>query len=128
MARDFTYIDDIVEALYRLMYKGPQSNNHWDAVAPDPATSSAPYRIYNIGNNAPVSLMDFVETIQKELGRTAEIKLMPMQPGDVQRTWADSTELYKAIDYLPSTSLDTGIMHFVDWYLCFQKIPGIVME
>ncbi|WP_445665947.1 NAD-dependent epimerase [Fodinibius sp. AD559] len=122
MARDFTYIDDIVEALYRLMSKAPNPNSCWDAETPDPATSSAPYRIYNIGNNAPVSLMDFVETIQKELGCSADIKLMPMQPGDVQRTWADSTELYKAIDYLPGTSLDTGIMHFVDWYKSYHKI------
>lgn len=116
MSRDFTYIDDIVESLVRLRDKIPAGDVQWDADNPDPAESSAPYRVYNIGNNSPVHLMEFIKVIQKELDKKAKMNFLPMQPGDVKKTWADSSELYEAIDYKPSTSIREGIREFVAWY------------
>ncbi|MGM0588471.1 MAG: NAD-dependent epimerase [Bacteroidota bacterium] len=121
MARDFTYIDDIIESMYRLMDHYPTAPEHWDPLFPDPSASTAPYRVYNIGNNEPVQLMDFLDVIQTELGKKAEIEFQPMQPGDVYITWADSSDLYKEINFSPSTPLEDGISEFVSWYRTYYQ-------
>jgi UDP-glucuronate 4-epimerase len=123
MARDFTYIDDIVESLYRLMDYSPSAPDHWDPLFPDPSASTAPFRIFNIGNNEPVQLMEFLDIIQTELGKKADLEMLPMQPGDVYITWADSSDLYKEIDFAPHTSLADGISNFVDWYTSYYATP-----
>lgn len=117
MQRDFTYIDDIVEGIIRVMDKPATPNPDWDAKSPDSGTSSAPYRLYNIGNNNPVALMDFIGAIEKALGKTAEKELLPMQPGDVAATYADIDALVEAVDYHPRTPVEEGINNFVAWYL-----------
>ena len=117
MQRDFTYIDDIVEGIIRVTDKPATPNSDWDAASPDPGTSSAPYRLYNIGNNNPVSLMDFIGAIEKALGKTAEKKFLPMQPGDVAATYADIDALIDSIDYHPQTPVQDGINNFIAWYL-----------
>lgn len=116
MARDFTYIDDIVEGIYRIMFKTPEGNDSWDGMKPDPASSSAPYRIYNIGKNNPVQLLDFIKAIEKYTGKKAELNMLPMQAGDVVKTWANTNTLMQDTGYMPSTSIDTGIERFVKWY------------
>lgn len=121
MARDFTYIDDIVESLYRLRNRVPEADPDWVPERSNPGSSRAPYRIYNIGNNAPVDLMDFVDIIQEELDKEARINFMPMQPGDVQTTWADSSDLCEAIGYTPGTPLQEGIAEFVKWYKHYHQ-------
>ncbi|MEX0609986.1 MAG: NAD-dependent epimerase [Balneolaceae bacterium] len=127
MARDFTYIDDIVESLYRLMNVIPTPNPDWNSDAPDPGSSSAPYRLYNIGNNSPVHLMEFINIIQEEVGKKAKMNFLPMQPGDVHKTWADSSDLYKAINYSPSTTLQEGIRSFVSWYKEYHPVESEVL-
>jgi UDP-glucuronate 4-epimerase len=117
MQRDFTYIDDIVEGIIRVTDKPACPNLDWDATSPDPGTSSAPYRLYNIGNNNPVSLMDFIGAIETALGRTAEKEFLPMQPGDVAATYADIDALVDAIDYHPQMPVQDGINNFITWYL-----------
>ena len=117
MQRDFTYIDDIVEGIIRVTDKPATPNSDWDAASPDPGTSSAPYRLYNIGNNNPVSLMDFIGAIEKALGKTAEKEFLPMQPGDVAATYADIDALIDFIDYHPKTPVQDGINNFIAWYL-----------
>ena len=117
MQRDFTYIDDIVEGIIRVTDKPATPNSDWDAASPDPGTSSAPYRLYNIGNNNPVSLMDFIGAIEKALGKTAEEEFLPMQPGDVAATYADIDALIDSIDYHPQTPVQDGINNFIAWYL-----------
>ena len=117
MQRDFTYIDDIVEGIIRVTDKPATPNPDWDAASPDPGTSSAPYRLYNIGNNNPVSLMDFIGAIEKALGKTAEKEFLPMQPGDVAATYADIDALIDFIDYHPKTPVQDGINNFIAWYL-----------
>ena len=117
MQRDFTYIDDIVEGIIRVTDQPASPNLDWDATSPDPGTSSAPYRLYNIGNNNPVSLMDFIGAIETALGKTAEKELLPMQPGDVAATYADIDALVDAIDYHPQMPLQDGINNFTAWYL-----------
>ena len=117
MQRDFTYIDDIVEGIIRVTDKPATPNPDWDASSPDPGTSSAPYRLYNIGNNNPVSLMDFIGAIEKALGKTAEKEFLPMQPGDVAATYADIDALIDFIDYHPKTPVQDGINNFIAWYL-----------
>jgi UDP-glucuronate 4-epimerase len=117
MQRDFTYIDDIVEGVIRVMDKPATPNGEWNSAAPDPGTSSAPYRIFNIGNNNPVSLMDFIGAIEKALGKTAEKELLPMQPGDVAATYADIDALVDAVDYHPATPVQEGIDRFIAWYM-----------
>jgi UDP-glucuronate 4-epimerase len=117
MQRDFTYIDDIVEGVIRVMDKPATPNSEWDSAAPDPGTSSAPYRIFNIGNNNPVLLMDFIGAIENALGKTAEKELLPMQPGDVAATYADIDALVDAVDYHPATPVQVGIDRFIDWYM-----------
>jgi len=115
-ARDFTYIDDIVEGVVRVLGRIPQPDPSWNSDASDPGTSSAPYRLYNIGNNSPVGLMQFIECLEKALGKQAEKNFLPMQPGDVQETFADIDDLNEAVGFRPNTPLDEGIRRFVEWY------------
>jgi len=119
MRRDFTYIDDIVEGVVRTLDRPPKGDTEWSAETPDPGSSSAPYKIYNIGNGSPVELMDFIRALEKELGREAKIDFTPMQPGDVPATWADCSDLKRDIGYAPSTSVEFGIGQFVRWYRKF---------
>jgi UDP-glucuronate 4-epimerase len=114
--RDFTYIDDIVEGIVRTLDHPAQANPDWDGLQPDPGTSQAPWRVYNIGNQQPVALLDYIETLEKHLGKTAEKRLLPMQPGDVPDTYADVSALVNDVQYRPSTSIDSGIARFVAWY------------
>jgi UDP-glucuronate 4-epimerase len=116
MERDFTYIDDIVEGITRLIPKPPSPNTDWSGDAPDPATSFAPYRIFNIGNSSPVKLMDFISEIEKQLNIKANKKMLPMQPGDVPKTWANVDDLFDYIEFKPEIGIEEGIKNFVDWY------------
>ncbi|MBN1952645.1 MAG: NAD-dependent epimerase [Bacteroidales bacterium] len=122
MRRDFTYVDDIVEGVKRVIDNPPSPNESWTGKKPDPATSKFPYRVYNIGNSAPVSLMDFIEAIEGALGKKAKKDLLPMQPGDVVATWADTTDLEKNLGYKPGTSVKDGVSRFIDWYKLYYKI------
>jgi UDP-glucuronate 4-epimerase len=117
MQRDFTYIDDIVEGIIRVTDKPASADANWNAQAPNPGTSSAPYRLYNIGNNNPVPLMEFIEAIEKAIGREAEKEFLPIQPGDVAATYADIDALVDAVDYHPGTPVQEGIEKFVAWYM-----------
>lgn len=119
MKRDFTYIDDIVEGVVRLISLPPRPDPAWDRQRPDPATSFAPYRIFNIGNHTPVELLDFIALLEQKLGRKAKVELLPMQPGDVAATWADTSALNSVTGFAPTTPLAVGIERFVDWYLEF---------
>ena len=116
MIRDFTYIDDIIEGIFRVINQHPKGDPSWNSEKPKPSSSSAPYRIYNIGNNNPINLMDFIAAIEKKLGKTAEKILMPIQAGDVPATYADVSDLVQDFDYQPKTKIDMGINAFVDWY------------
>lgn len=122
MRRDFTYIDDIVEGISRLIPKVATGNKNWDGMKPDPATSFAPYRIFNIGNNQPVELLRFIEIIEEKSGKKAIKKFMPIQDGDVQETFADVDELMNAVDFKPATPIEEGIGKFVDWYREYHNI------
>ncbi|MBF0319798.1 MAG: NAD-dependent epimerase [Nitrospirae bacterium] len=122
MKRDFTYIDDIVEGVFRLIERVPVPNPQWDAKYPDSASSYAPYRLYNIGNNHPVDLIKFIEIIEDILGKKAKKNLLPMQPGDVADTYADIEELVRDTGFTPSTTLETGIGNFVAWYKEYYKV------
>ncbi|NKE95341.1 NAD-dependent epimerase [Pantoea agglomerans] len=122
MKRDFTYIDDIAEAIVRLQDVIPQQDDNWTVETGSPATSSAPYRVYNIGNSQPVTLMNYIEAIEKALGITARKNLMPMQPGDVLETSADTEALFKAIGFKPQTGVEEGVKNFVDWYRDFYRV------
>lgn len=117
MQRDFTYIDDIIEGVVRVMARIPEPNPDWDGAVPDSATSYAPYRLYNIGNNNPVELMRFIEVLESCLGKKAEKHLLPIQPGDVPATYADVADLVRDVGFQPATSIEEGIKRFVDWYL-----------
>ena len=114
--RDFTYIDDIVEGVIRVLDKPASSNERWSGDQPDPSSSPAPWRVYNIGNNSPVELMDYIEAIENSLGKKADKELLPLQPGDVPDTFADVDDLVKEFDYKPSTSVADGIEQFINWY------------
>ena len=114
--RDFTYVDDIVEGIIRILDRPALPNPDWDSYNPDPATSSAPYRLYNIGNNNPVELMDYIEALETALGKTAEKELLPLQPGDVPDTYADVDDLVKQFGYKPSMSVGQGVENFAVWY------------
>ena len=114
--RDFTYIDDIVEGVVRVLDRVPAPNPDWDGDHPDPATSTAPYRLYNIGNGAPVELMHFIATLERCLGREAQKNLLPMQPGDMPATWADVQDLVRDVGYQPDTPVEEGVARFVAWY------------
>lgn len=121
MRRDFTYVDDIVEGVYRLIPTIAQPNENWNSAKPDPASSSAPYRVHNIGNNSPVELMHMIEALEDKLGQKAVKNMMPMQPGDVPATYADVEPLTEAVGFKPETSIETGIGRFVDWYREFYE-------
>lgn len=122
MLRDFTYIDDIVEGIVRVIDHPAQSNPNWSGKDSDPGTSSAPYRVYNIGNNAPVKLLDFIEAIEKSLGCTIQKNLLPLQAGDVPATYADVSDLIQDLGYQPNTPVQEGIDRFVAWYREFFKV------
>lgn len=120
--RDFTYIDDIIEGVVRVLDQVATPNDDWDGKNPDPATSSAPYRLYNIGSNNPVQLNRYIEVIESCLGKTAEKNFLPMQPGDVPTTYADVDSLFKAVGYKPETSVEEGVTRFVAWYRSYFKV------
>ena len=122
MKRDFTYIDDIVEGVVRVMRNVPEANPNWSGDAPDPGTSYVRYKIYNIGNNQPVELMDFISAIEKAIGKTATKNFMDLQPGDVPATYADVDDLINDVGFKPSTPIDVGIGEFVKWYKKYYKI------
>jgi UDP-glucuronate 4-epimerase len=114
--RDFTYIDDIVEGVIRVLDRSPTGDAGWQSQNPDPASSPAPYRLYNIGSNRPIALLRYIEVLEECLGRKAEKILLPMQAGDVADTFADVSELIRDMDYKPSTPIEVGVANFVDWY------------
>ncbi len=120
--RDFTYIDDIVEGVVRVLDRIPAPDPAWDGQKPDPASSTAPYRLYNIGNSEPVELMHFIETLEQCLGCTAEKNLLPLQPGDVPDTYADVQDLVRDVGYKPETSVEQGVANFVAWYRDYYKV------
>jgi UDP-glucuronate 4-epimerase len=117
--RDFTYIDDIVEGVVRVLDRVPAANPTWSGDAPDAATSSAPYRLYNIGNQRPVELMHYIEVLEDCLGKRAEKRLLPLQAGDVPDTYADVEDLVRDTAYRPDTSVEEGVARFVDWYRAY---------
>jgi UDP-glucuronate 4-epimerase len=119
--RDFTYIDDIVEGVVRTLDRVAAPDPNWSSDTPDPATSPAPYRLYNIGNNTPIELMAFIECLEKVLGKTATKNFLPMQPGDVPATYADVDALAEDVGFRPATPIDVGIRRFADWYRDFYK-------
>jgi len=121
MKRDFTYIDDIVEGVARVIDRIPRPDPTWDRAAPDPATSYAPYRIYNIGNNNTVELMHFIETLEDCLGKKAVKNYLPMQAGDVPATYADVDDLIRDVGFRPSTPVEVGLQRFVDWYKAYYR-------
>jgi UDP-glucuronate 4-epimerase len=120
-SRDFTFVDDIVEAVVRVSDRPAQPDPDWDPAAPDPATSSAPFRVYNIGNTEPVQLVDFIAALEAALGRTAVRELLPLQPGDVPDTHADVTRLARAVNWRPATPVAEGVRRFADWYLAWRR-------
>ena len=120
--RDFTYIDDIVEGIIRVLDRPAPANPDWNSNNPDPATSSAPYRVYNIGNNNPVDLMDYIEALESSLGMTAEKELLPIQPGDVPDTYADMDDLVAEFGYKPLMSVKKGVENFAKWYKSYHKL------
>ncbi|GFZ42241.1 NAD-dependent epimerase [Bacteroides nordii] len=122
MLRDFTYIDDIVKGVLRVVDSIPQPNASWDSECPDPSTSSAPYKIYNIGNSHPVKLMDFIHAIEEAIGHPAEKIYLPMQPGDVYQTNADTTALQQELGFKPDKSIKEGVKETVDWYCSFYHL------
>ena len=121
MKRDFTYVDDIVEAIVRVQDVIPQSNAEWTVENGSPADSSAPYRVYNIGNSSPVELMDYITALEEALGTIAEKNMMPIQPGDVLETSADTKPLYDLVGFKPQTTVKEGVQNFVDWYKAYYK-------
>jgi len=119
--RDFTFVEDIAEGVVRACEKVAQPNPSWDGDNPDPATSRAPFRIYNIGNNQPVELLRYIEVLEQCLGKKAQRNLLPLQPGDVPDTFADVQDLVRDVGYRPDTSVETGVARFVEWYLSYYK-------
>lgn len=122
MRRDFTYIDDVVEAIVRLADRPPAANPNWFSETPDPGTSAAPWRIYNIGNNNPVEVVEVVRLLEESIGRNAKRELLPMQPGDVPATYADVDDLMREVDFKPATSIEEGIRRFVEWYRTYNRL------
>jgi UDP-glucuronate 4-epimerase len=122
MRRDFTYIDDIVEGVVRVLKRIPQGNSQWNGHQPDPATSRAPYQIYNIGNHQPVELRRFIEVLEEALGARAKLNLLPMQAGDVPATYADIDDLSNDVGFHPSTPIEVGVRKFVEWYRNYYSI------
>ncbi|MDE3066472.1 MAG: NAD-dependent epimerase [Verrucomicrobiota bacterium] len=124
MRRDFTYIDDIIEGVIRVADRVAAPNTAWNGQAPDPGTSKAPYKIYNIGNNTPVELLYLIEVLENCLGRKAEKRLLPMQPGDVPATLADVDDLIRDVGFKPSTPIEEGVRRFTDWYMDYYSVKG----
>jgi len=124
MKRDFTYVDDIVQGIVKLLPKVPTGDKAWRGENPDPATSFAPYRVFNIGNNKPVELLRFIEVLEDKIGKKAVKNFMPIQPGDVPETYADIDALENEIEFRPSTPIEVGIGNFVDWYLEYYKLEN----
>lgn len=122
MVRDFTYIDDIVEGVYRVIQKPPTPNPDWNGDNPDPATSNCPYRIYNIGNNNQVELLRYIEVLEECLGKKAKKNFLPMQPGDVPATYANVDDLVRDMDFKPGTPIEDGIRRFVEWYREYYQV------
>lgn len=122
MVRDFTYVDDIVESVLRVIDRPAQADPAWSALAPKPSSSNAPYRIYNIGNNQPVKLMRYIEVLEQSLGKKAMIDLLPLQDGDVPETVADVSRLAAAVGFKPATPVEVGIARFVQWYRSYYKV------
>ncbi len=122
MRRDFTYVDDIVEGVIRVTDRIPQPNPEWSSDDPDPGTSKAPYKLYNIGNNQPVELMHLIETLERALGKTAQKNLMDIQPGDVPATYADVDDLIRDVGFKPSTPIEVGVSRFVEWYREYHDV------
>ena len=120
--RDFTYIDDIVEGVIRVLDRPAPPNPDWSGASPDPGSSAAPWRVYNIGNNSPVELMDYIAALEKALGRKAEMEMLPLQPGDVPDTYADVTDLVEQFGYKPATPVEQGVANFVAWYRDYFKV------
>ncbi|UCO97927.1 NAD-dependent epimerase [Metapseudomonas lalkuanensis] len=120
--RDFTYIDDIVEGVVRVLDRVPESNSTWSGLSPDPATSRAPWRVYNIGNSEPVELLTYIELIEKAIGKSTQKELLPLQPGDVEHTYADVEDLVRDTGYAPRVSVEEGIQRFITWYKDFYKV------
>lgn len=120
--RDFTYIDDIVEGVIRVLDRPAAPNPGWSGASPDPGTSLAPWRVFNIGNNSPVELMDYIAALEKALGRKAEMEMLPLQPGDVPDTYADVDDLVKEFGYKPATPVEQGVANFVAWYCDYFKV------
>ncbi|THB64682.1 MAG: NAD-dependent epimerase [Spirochaetaceae bacterium] len=117
MRRDFTYIDDIIEGVFRVMQRSPVANPDWNSDAPDPSSSVCPYKLYNIGNNNTVELLDFIHAIEHALGKKAQMNLLPLQPGDVPATYANIDDLFNDVGFKPSTEIAFGIQEFIDWYM-----------
>ena len=122
MQRDFTYVDDVVESIERLVEKPPAGNPGYDGNRPDPSSSSAPWRVYNIGNNNPVELLEVVELLEKSIGKKAIRELAPMQPGDVPATYANVDDLMRDVDFRPSTPIADGIAKFIEWYRAYHRL------
>lgn len=120
--RDFTYVDDIVEGVIRVLDCPASGNPSWNGERPDPATSKAPWRVYNIGNNRPVELLDYIVALENALGKTAEKEMLPMQPGDVPDTYANVDDLVEQFHYRPSVTVDVGVCRFVDWYRGYYRV------
>ncbi len=122
MQRDFTYVEDIVEGVVRALDRAPKPDAAWSGDKPDPSSSNAPYRLYNIGNNKPVELMRFIEVLEQTLGKKAEKRLLPLQAGDVPATYADVDDLMRDVGFKPSTTIEVGIARFVEWYREYYKV------
>ncbi len=125
MERDFTYVDDIVIGIEKVLSRPPEGNPDWNGMEPDPSSSISPYKIYNIGNGKPVNLMDFIGVMEKSLGKEGDKKMMPIQPGDVVKTWADTKDLENDTGYRPSTPVETGVKNFIDWYREFYLSENV---
>jgi UDP-glucuronate 4-epimerase len=122
MQRDFTYVDDVVSAIVRLLDRPPQGQPDWDANRPDPGTSSAPWKIYNVGNNRPHELIYVISLLEREFGRPAVKEMLPMQPGDVEATYADVSDLERDVGFRPSTPIEDGVARFAKWYREFHGL------
>jgi UDP-glucuronate 4-epimerase len=122
MRRDFTYIDDVVESVVRLVDRAPSGNPKWSGETPDPGSSSAPWRVCNIGNNNPTELMEVVRLLEEKIGKKAKRELLPMQPGDVPATYADVDDLMREVDFKPATPIAEGISRFIDWYRSYHRL------
>jgi UDP-glucuronate 4-epimerase len=124
MLRDFTYVDDVVEGVVRVLERTARPDPSWSGTQPDPGTSQAPYRIYNLGNDQPVELLRYIELLERSLGRSARKNLLPMQPGEVVATRADVSDLERDVGYRPRTPIEEGVARFVEWYREYYRVDG----